>query len=358
MTQGKSANISVSDLDRFCLDVLGRCGMSESDARTTADVLVTTDTFGVHTHGVKCLKGYVRRLLAGGLDAKASPEVRSEGPSWAVVDGHSAIGMVTSVFAMNLAIEKARTTGMAYVGVQNSCHFGAAGYYALLAAKAGMVGMAMANDIPSMAAPGSRKAVLGTNPFAYAVPAGRCDPIFLDIASSSVAGGKVYIAQALGQEIPDNWLVDAEGLPTTDPFQYPHASSLVPFAGHKGYGIAMMIETLSGILSGAAMTWGINNWIASEPSLATKHGAAFLAFNADAIVPDGAFRDRVDQLIAEVHAAPTAKGVDRIYVPGEIEWQKRKKALAEGMALPDDVMANHRSLAEQLEMSVDWLRIK
>ena len=125
--------------------------------------------------------------------------------------------MVTSVFAMNTAIEKARKTGIAYVGVHNSCHFGAAGYYVNLAAKADMIGLAMANDIPSMVTPGARKPVLGTNPFSYAVPAGDEDPIFLDIASSAAAIGKIRIAKALGQKVPDSWLVDADGLPTAMP---------------------------------------------------------------------------------------------------------------------------------------------
>jgi ureidoglycolate dehydrogenase (NAD+) len=352
----QTAIVSVSDLDEFCQNVLRKCGLSEKDARVTADVLVTTDAFGVFTHGTKSLKGYVRRLQAGGLKPNAVPTIHAEGPAWAVVDGQSAIGMVTSVFAMNVAIEKARTAGMAYVGVRNSCHFGAAGYYANMAAKADMIGMAMANDIPSMVAPGSRKAVLGTNPFAYAVPAGEQDPVFLDIASSAVAGGKIYIAQALGQKVPDNWLVDAEGVPTTDPFQYPHASALLPFAGHKGYGIAMMIETLAGVLSGAGMTWEIGNWMTSDPSQSTHHGAAFLAINVGAMMPIDVFKRRVDQLIAEVHEAPTAKGASRIYVPGEIEWQKRRKALAEGIALPEDVLVSHESLVKQLGMSVDWLR--
>ena len=243
---------AVADLEEFCRAALQRCGVSEADAGVTADVLVTTDTFGVFTHGTKSLRGYVRRLRAGGLRADAVPQVVAEGPSWAIVDGQSAIGMVTSVFAMNAAIRKAKATGMAYVGVRNSCHFGAAGYYVLMAAKAGMIGMAMANDTPSMAVPGSRTGVLGTNPLAYAVPAGQQDPIFLDIASSAVAGGKIRIAQARGQKVPDTWLVDPEGVPTTDPFAYPHQAALVPFAGHKGYGIAMLIETLSGVLSGAA----------------------------------------------------------------------------------------------------------
>src|SRR5208337_1020331 len=143
-----------------------------------------------------------------GLKADAVPRIEREGPGWAIVDGQSALGLVTSVFAMNAAIEKARKTGIAYVGARNSCHFGAAGYYVNLAAKADMIGLAMANDTPSMVTPGARKPVLGTNPFSYAIPAGDEDPIFLDIASSAVAIGKIRIAKALGQKVPDTWLVD------------------------------------------------------------------------------------------------------------------------------------------------------
>ena len=216
--------------------------------------------------------------------------------------------MVTSVFAMNKAIEKAKTAGLAYVGVRNSCHFGAAGYYANLAAKADMIGLAMANDYPSMAVLGAKKAVLGTNPFAYAVPAGKYPSIFLDIASSTVAGGKVRIAQMENKQVPNTWMVDTEGVPTTDPFLYPHAAFLLPFGGHKGYGIAMMIENLAGILSGAGAMYDLNNWVDHDPSLATHHGAAFLAFDVGAIAALDAFKGRVDQLIEEIHDTPKATG--------------------------------------------------
>jgi len=351
----KTKTASVADLEAFCRAALRAYGVSEADAGVAADVLVTTDTFGVFTHGTKSLRGYVRRLRAGGLRADAVPQVAAEGPSWAIVDGQSAIGMVASVFAMNTAMHKAKATGVAYVGVRNSCHFGAAGYYVTMAAKAGMIGMAMANDTPSMAVPGSRAAVLGTNPLAYAVPTGQHEPIFLDIASSAVAGGKIRIFQAQGRRVPDHWLVDTEGVPTTDPFAYPYQGALLPFAGHKGYGIAMLIETLAGVLSGAGMMWEVLSWIDADPSQPTQHGAAFLAVDVGAMMPQDVFQQRVDKMIRDVRQAPKAKGSDRIYVPGEIEWQKRGEALAHGIALPADVLASLRGLAEDLGMKVDWL---
>lgn len=351
----QSLTVSASDLTEFCVAALRKCGVSEADARTTTDVLVTTDLFGVYTHGVKCLRGYLTRLRAGGLKADAVPKVDREGPAWAIVDGQCALGMVTSVFAMNKAIEKAKTAGMAYVGVRNSCHFGAAGYYANLAAKADMIGMAMANDYPSMAILGAKKAVLGTNPFAYAVPAGKNDPIFLDIASSTVAGGKVRIAQAKNQKIPDNWMVDLDGIPTTDPFLYPGSASLLPFAGHKGYGIALMIENLAGVLTGAGAMWDLNNWIDGAKDIATNHGAAFLAFNVGAITSLDKFKNRVDQLIQDIRDTPKAKGTDRLYVPGEMEWQKRRESLAAGITLPPDVVDNLRAMSDEVGVKATWL---
>jgi ureidoglycolate dehydrogenase (NAD+) len=347
--------VSVSDLENLVMTALQKCGMSEKDARTTTDVLVTTDSFGVLTHGTKALRGYVKRLRGGGLKADAVPEVVAEGPTWGIVNGHSAIGMVTSVFAMNKAIEKARESGMAYVGVRNSCHFGAAGYYTVLAAKAGMFGMAMANDVPTMAVPGAKKAVLGTNPFAYAAPAGKEDPVFFDIASSAVAGGKIRICQALGQKVPDTWLVDTEGVPTTDPFMYPQSAALMPFGGHKGYGFALMIETLAGVLSGAAVRWDVKAWIDDDPSWATQHGAAFLVIDVSKISPIATFKDRMDSMIEDIRKTPKAKGSNRVYLPGEMEWEKRRKALADGIPLTSDVLDSLRGLAGDLGLKVSWL---
>jgi ureidoglycolate dehydrogenase (NAD+) len=347
--------VQVRDLEKFCLDVLAKCGVSEADARLTTDVLVSTDMMGVFTHGTKALRGYVRRLRGGGLRARGTPRIVSQGPAWAIVDGDSSLGMVTSAFAMNAAIEKARSAGVAYVGVRNSCHFGAAGYYANMAVKADMIGMAMANDIPSMAILGARKAVLGTNPFAYAVPADEEDPIFLDIASSTMAGGKVRILQALNQKLPDGCMVDEEGLVTTDPFLYPDHAFLLPFGGHKGYGIAAMIESLAGVLSGAGAMYDLLGWIDSDASLPTRHGAAFLAFNVGAIAPIEEFKKRVDKMIRDIRATPKAKGNDRIYLPGEMEWQKRRESLARGIALPDDVVTVLRALAEDVSVKVEWL---
>ncbi len=321
--------------------------MSDTDAQVTAGALVTTDTWGVFTHGVKNLRGYVRRLRGGGLRPHGRPSVTREGLAWTLVDGDSAIGMVTSVFAMRAALAKARQSGIAYVGVRNSCHFGAAGYYASLALPEGMIGIAMCNDTPTVTVPGARGPVLGSNPLAFAVPAGAEKPILLDMATSTVAGGKVFAAAALGKSIPENWIVDARGLPTADPAGWPQAGALTPMAGHKGYGIALLIETLSAILPGAAIASQVLSWSFANASLATGHGAAFLAIDIGAFMPREEFEERVAQTIREIRTAPKAEGADRIYLPGEMEWERREQALRDGIEFPPDVGESLRALEEE-----------
>jgi ureidoglycolate dehydrogenase (NAD+) len=339
-----AGTIALPQLRAFCRDAFARAGMSGPDADTGAEVLSTTDGWGVFTHGSKALRGYLRRLRAGGLQPGGRPGIVAEGPAWAVVDGDSALGMVTSVFAMTTAIGKARQAGVGYAGVRNSSHFGAAGYYAALAARDGLIGLAMANDIPSVAAPGSRTAVTGSNPLAYAVPAGKHPPLMLDMSIATVAGGKVYAARERGEPIPATWLLGEDGLPTDDPGSYPEHSVLTPAAAHKGFGLALLIESLAGCLTGAATTWQIRSWLGDDPALPTGHGAAFLALDC-AVMGDG-LPGRVDQLIDEVHAAPTAPGTERLLVPGELEWDRFTAAQVHGIPLPSDVLASLRESAQ------------
>ena len=342
--------VPLDRLSAFCSTAFERAGLSPRDAATGARVLSTTDGWGVFTHGSKALRGYLRRLTAGGLRPQGRPAVSAEGPSWALVDGDSSLGMVTSVFAMETAIAKAQQTGVAYVGVHNSCHFGAAGYYAAMAAEQGLVAMSMANDIPSVAAPGSRGAITGSNPFAYAAPAGRHRPLLLDMSVATVAGGKVFAARERGEAIPSGWLVGSDGHPTDDPAAYPEHATLSPAAGHKGYGLGLMIEALAGALTGAGMTWQIRSWLSEDYSVPTHHGAAFVVLDATAIHPD--LPARIEALVDEVHAAPTADGVERIYVPGEMEWERLTRAEASGVDLPSDVVHSLQEAAAVVDLDL------
>ncbi len=329
--------------------------MSPDDAKVGADVLVMTDAWGVFTHGTKLLRGYLRRLKEGGLRAKGRPRITAEGPAWAIVDGDSALGQITSVFAMEAALAKARKCGISYVGVRNSCHFGAAGYYAWLAAKEGCIGLSMANDKPSVAAPGSRGAITGSNPIAYAVPAGKHHAMLLDMSVATVAGGKVYAARTRGEKIPNTWLVGADGRPTTDPNGYPEVGALQPAAGHKGYGIALLIETFAGLLSGAAFTSGVGNWLWDDGTQPTHHGAAFIVMDVDAMMPRDKFRQRIEAMVDEIHNAPKADGVARLYIPGEMEWDRYATAAQNGIALPSDVVSSLKDAAAMVGLDFEQL---
>ncbi len=329
--------IHVNELKSFSVKALTCSGMPAENAGIVADVLVTTDLFGVHSHGTKNLYDYVRKMKAGGLDAGAEPAVVSEGPAWAVMDGNAAIGMVTGCKAMRLAMEKARACGVGYVGVRNSCHFGAAGYYANMAAESGLFGLAMSNGDPVMAAPGGRGVAIGNNPFSFAVPYEGGRTVFLDIALSSAAALKVVMAKERGDRVPMDWLVDENGKPTDDPGGFPGKASLQPMGGHKGYGLAVMVEVLAAVLTGAGMLSQVPSW---NLKMGEKNnvGHAFIAMDIGSMMPGAEFAARMGFLGESLHQAPKADGSGRIYLPGEIEWEKREKALRENRLFLTDAM--------------------
>ncbi len=338
-----AARASVRDLERLCVEAMARAGVSDEEARITADVLVTTDTWGVHTHGTKQLRGLLRNFRDGKMTLGAAAELVGEGPSWALFDGRRALPMPVSRLAMRTAMDKARATGIAFAGVRNSGHFGAAGFYAVMAARQGLIGIATCNVDPGVAAPGSRGPVLGTNPLAWAVPSGNDTPPFLDIATSVVAAGKVYAAQAAGTPMPEGWLIDGDGLPTTDPGGYPQRGALLPMAGHKGYGIALLIEILTGVLCGGAFGNDVVSWVhGPEP---VNQSFAFIAIDPGAFLPGASFAERVSRLASWIRGAPRAVNAERILLPGDREWAARARALREGVLLPPDVAASLAGLA-------------
>ena len=339
--------VLIRELKAFVLEVLDRCGVSPDDAETTAAVLVTTDSWGVFTHGSKFLGDYTRRLRAQGLKARGRPTIEREGPAWALVDGDRSLGMVTGVFAMNLAMAKAATSGIALVTVHNTYHFGAAGYYAWMAASRGLVGLALANAIPSVSAPGSRGPVLGSNPFAFAAASAGQGAMVLDISTATVAGGKVMVAAAEGRQVPADWLIDHQGRPTTDPNLFLQLQAfLTPMAGHKGYGLALMIEILSGGLSGGALRDRIGAFV-DPPGKSADYSHAFVAINPGLFLGQEIFLGRLDDLFAGIRRAPAAAGAGQVKIPGEIEEAKRQNALAAGIELPPDVVEVLRAVAKE-----------
>lgn len=340
------AKIKIEKLKEFCEKTLLREGLTEKNAGTVTEALVTTDMFGVVSHGTKNLYQYIEKMRAGGIDPKAEPETVAEGPAWALLDGHAAIGMVSACRAMDLAMAKARECGIAYAGVRNSCHFGAAGYYANRAAKAGFMGISMSNADPNMSIPNAAGVVIGNNPFSFSVPLSGGKSLFLDIALSNVAALKVVMAKEKGLSVPDSWLIDSDGRPTTDPGNFPGGAFLRPMAAHKGYGFAVMVEILASVITGAGIMSDVTSWNLDLKST-NKAGHAFIAIDISRMLQMEAFEERMNRVVAELKSAPKAKGADRILVPGELDWEKYEEAEQSGyLVLTDAMVENMKKLSE------------
>jgi len=331
------------------MEALIKEGMKPEYAYMAARALSETDGYGIHSHGAKNLHNYIKKSRAGGLDLNAEPAVIKEGPAFAVIDARNAMGMVSSVIAMRLACEKARSAGIAIVTVKNGCHFGAAGYYANMAAAAGMIGLAFSNVDPNMNAPGAREKALGNNPISYASPALSHPSVFLDIAMSNVASLKVFQARAEKKQIPANWIVDKDGLPTTDPGRYPEEGAMQPMSAHKGYGLAVLVDLLTGVLNGGETSMGgnIGSWVL-ELDKPNNVCHTFIAIDASQFLDTGTLEERTEQAAVALRSLPKAGGSERIYTPGEIEWERYEKALISGIELPGDLLQSLQGLADDL----------
>ena len=347
-------SIPVAVLSAWVEQAFVRAGLAPADATIAAEPLILSDSMGVFTHGTKLLPGYLKKLVARGSRPDARPRIIRQGPGFAVVDGDAALGQIGCHFAVEVAIEKARMVGVAFVGLRNTGHIGAAGAQAVRAAREGFFALVVGNDRPSVAAAGSRGPVLGSNPLAWAAPLPGSDPIFLDIATAAVAGGKVYAAVARGEPIPPTWLVDERGLPTTDGSSYPQHASLAPMAGHKGYGIGVLAEWLSGILPGGAVTTQVGSWLFDSPGAPTLHNAGFIVLGVAAIADPVDYAASLGRFAEEVRGAAPAEGIDRVRLPGDIEWERHRQSRAAGIALPADVRAKLAEAGAIVDLETRW----
>jgi LDH2 family malate/lactate/ureidoglycolate dehydrogenase len=254
---------------------------------------------------------------------------------------------------MRTAIAKARGSGIAIVVVRSSTHFGAAGLYPLTAAEEGMVGITASNVDPNMTVPGARGKVLGNNPIAYALPAGRHRPVVYDVALSAVASLKVVTARDEGREVPEGWIVDGAGRPTADPSRYPDEGAMVPMAGHKGYGLALLVDALTGVLASAATSDQIPSWL-FEMDRPNDVSHLFIAIDPSVFggVPD--YGARVEAFLDRIHVAPLAEGAEEILHPGQLEWRRYDQAREEGLFLPADVVASLDAAGQAAGVAPPW----
>jgi LDH2 family malate/lactate/ureidoglycolate dehydrogenase len=338
--------VDADQLLAFSSLIYERAGMRAADAHLAADTLVQADLWGHQTHGVMRLPWYVGRLKSGAVRADATPELLLDSGAVMVLDGHDAMGQVSTERAAELAVKGAKKHGIAAVAVRNSNHFGTAMYFTLKAARAGCVGFLSTNASPAMPPWGGRTKAVGTNPWSWAAPAGANPPMVLDIANTGVARGTIYLARQKGIEIPLGWALDSEGCATTDPVAALGGVTL-PMAGHKGYAIAVMMDMLSGVLTGSQFGTGVNGPYQTEKPGGTGH--LMIALDIEAFQTRAEFEERTEALIRELKATLLAEGHDEIVYPGELEARSEVRLRREGLVLPADTLADLAKLASEWE---------
>ncbi len=330
-----SAHVRADALRTWAADVFVRLGLPESDAALVADSLVEADLRGVGSHGVQRMTTYARGLKGGTIAARPDVRVVQDSGWAAVVDGGHGMGQVAAQFANRLALERAAAGGHGAVAVRNSGHCGAMAYYAMQAAEARAIGFAVTNAGINMMPTGGKAKLVGNNPLAYAVPTGRETPIVLDMATSVVAGGKLDVARLKGEPIPLGWALDERGQPTTDPVAA-RRGALLPLGGPKGYGLAVILDVLTGVLAGGRFGSALG---------APGSSHFFEVYQIEAFTPYEAFLERIGALVDQLHDCPPAEGAAGVILPGELEFRLRQGRLRDGLPLEDTLIEELRALA-------------
>ncbi|HUS98184.1 MAG TPA: Ldh family oxidoreductase [Hyphomicrobiaceae bacterium] len=334
--------------------ILRSWGMPENLIETTAEVMVETDLMGVDSHGISMLMQYEQKYLQGRLDLAAQPKILNETPVTALIDAGANLGHPVSVYAMNLAVDKALAMGLGLVTVRNSHHFGAAGYYARIAAKRGAIAIVTSTARGIIVVPTrSAKPVLGTNPIAIAAPAKRNRPFVLDMATSTVAAGKLKVYGFQNKPLPEGWVTDGKGGSVRDGTEayemfYGGQSSgyggLTPVGGtpelssHKGYGLGMVAQILAGALTGASFS--PRDRPNEGPKDPENIGHFFLAIDPKTFRAEGEFETELDGIIDLLHGTEPADPAKPILVAGEPEDAERARRLADGIPIPG-ALAKH-----------------
>ena len=327
------------DLIDFVIRYMTKMGVPAEDAAIVGDVLVSADLRGVESHGLIRLASYYgSRIQKGYIDPTTPYKILHETPSTALIDGGNGCGQVVSKKAMQLCIEKAKTSGIAAISVKKSNHYGIAGYYSMMALEHGMIGLSFTNSQPLVAPTYGKTAVLGTNPISVAAPTNHAWPYVLDMATSAVAYGKIQLHEKMKESIPIGWGVDEDGQPTTDPSKIKPGGhgALLPLggmevtAGYKGYGLAVFVEIFCSLLSGGCYLSLVGSPAKPDPTCVSHF---FMALNIEFFRPVIDFRNQMDDMIALLKKSPLAVGRDEIMVAGEKEFEYEKFNRVHGVPL-------------------------
>ena len=342
---------------RACMErIFEKEGFSPEDARAIADVLMQADLFGIESHGAQRLMYYHRNLQAGSVDVSARPQILRETPVSALIDGHFGMGALVAQFAMRRAIDKAKQAGVGIAVVRNSTHFGIAGYYTLMAEREGLASFSMTNTGPIMVPTFGREMMLGTNPMAFCMPADPV-PFWFDASTTVVTLGKVEVYHKRGRPMPEGWTIDGDGEPCTDAARsnagilagerggiLPLGGAGEAHGGHKGYGLGIMVEALTGVLA-QCMT---------SPEMCGAHGDHtchfFMAFDPALFGEAADIRARMSAYLSALRASETIPGCARIYTPGEKAFEAMAQRLREGVPVEENTLAEVRQIARELHV--------
>ena len=350
--EASERRFQASDLTETLGRLFTACGMAEGDALLLAESLVQADLRGIHSHGTLRVPDYVRKLTREGVNPRGRPRLASDAGAAIVVEADNAMGQIAGRFAMDLAIERARETDLALAAVRGSNHCGALEWYTARALAHDMIGLAGTNALPTMAPWGGTDKIVGLNPISIAIPAGETAPLVLDMALGATAHGKIRVYAQKGLPLPEGWAFDAQGEPTTDA-ETALEGLIQPIGAYKGLGLAMMVGILSSVLSGAG--YGTEAGSLAEGAVPGADGQFYLAIRIAAFREPAAFKAHVDRIAREYLASRRAEGVERLYLPGELETEIAARNLREGIPLNEATIAGIVRAAEELGVEVSAL---
>ncbi len=363
MTTDKTVLVPVEALRTFVREVFVGVGTEPKNAQICADVLIASDLRGIESHGVSRLKMYYDWIKKGIISPAVRFEVVRDGPTTAVVDAHTSLGHPIAHRAMNLAIAKARQYGLGAVAVRNSSHYGIAGYYARMAAEEGMIGFSFTNARPSVAPTFGAEPMLGTNPIAFACPTDEDFPFLFDAATSITQRGKIEVLAREKKPTPQGWVVDRNGQLSTDTQEIlrgipKELFALLPIGGageemggHKGYGLATMVEILCAGLSSGAFLWALSGMEKDGTPRPHRLAHFFLALSVEHFVPLEEFRLTLGGLLRELRNAAKSPGEERIYTAGEKGHAREQRIRGEGVPVSPSLQAEIRSIRAELGLT-------
>ncbi|MDA3955466.1 Ldh family oxidoreductase [Oceanispirochaeta sp.] len=351
--------IDKNQLLSFCMKTFEACGVKTADARDCADVLVAADARGIPSHGVARLQRYINGLQEGLMDPVIEPEVIRETPVSLLVDARGALGAPVSCQTMQSVLDKAEQSGMAFGAVRNSNHYGIAGYYAMKALDKDMIGISMTNTAALGVPTFGKQVMFGTNPIAFAAPADKERAFVLDMSTTVVTRGKIEIYDREHKSLEPGWAVDKDGLSVSNPgplledMFHRRGGGIVPLGGdsessggHKGFGLAMMVDILTGVLSGSA--WGADIYDKGESSARVSH--CFGAMKIDLFMDACEFRRNMDKMLQVIRNMIPAEGHEQVYFAGQKEFEAEAHSLAEGIPLAENVYKSLRKIGVELSV--------